>query len=53
MSVLEQPSLDKMTAALRDGSCGFWVQDGKIETEEMTLDIDGVLNRRFPRIAAP
>jgi hypothetical protein len=46
-AVLAQPS-EKIMADLRAGSCGSWLEDGKVETEEMTLDIDALLNRRRP-----
>ena len=47
-AIVAQPSFERIAAGVRDGSCGFWLEDGKIETEEMTLDIDGLLNRRHP-----
>jgi len=41
-------SLETIKLRLRDGTCGFWLEGGSIEEEQMTLDIDSVLNRRIP-----
>jgi hypothetical protein len=47
-AVLAQPSFEKIAPDLREGRSGFWLEGGAIETEDMTLDIDGLLNRRHP-----
>lgn len=50
-AVLPPAVLDEIMPELRDGTRGFWLEHGRIENEEMTLDIDAVMNRRLAILA--
>lgn len=41
----EKPVCSRLSE-LRSGNCAFWVQGGTISIEEITLDIDSIINRR-------
>jgi hypothetical protein len=48
-SLIDPRAADEIMDDLRDGTCAYWLEAGTIEREEMTVDLDRVLNRRHPR----